>query len=420
MVKDSIAFLEGRGKSMLADLSSRMKTAASHMNFEEAAVLRDRIAAIDLTLEKQRIVSAKFKDQDVFGLYRKGNQTQVLVLQIRKGKLLGKKVFPIINLSAVSEEIISSLVIQYYDGNTDLPAEIILPLKLEDGPVISEWLTEKRGKAVALTTPRKGPSLDLSIMAHSNAENMFNTELLRDKNTEAAILQLKEKLGLKSAPRRIECFDISNVSGKHAVGSSVAFVDGKPWKDGYRRFRIRTVTDMDDYRMMREVLLRRYKEKKNLPDLVVVDGGKGQLGVAVALFRDLGIDTVDIVGLAKEKRTSQTAGIKKEEDRVYIPHRKEPVYISRWPPVHFLLQQVRDEAHRFALIYHHTLKEKKDFHSILDNVPGLGNAKKKALLAHFGDIKKIEAASPEELRNVKGVGKHLGELIHAYLRSKAV
>ncbi len=420
IVRDSIAFLEGKEKRLLADLSSRMKSAADRMIFEEAAFLRDRIAAIETTLEKQRILSAKFKDQDVFGFYREADQTQALVLHIRKGKLLGKKAFPCITLGAKSEEIVSSLMVQYYHGEVFIPSEIILPQEIEDRSVIAEWLTEKKGKPVTLRIPRqKGLAMDLLTMAGSNAESMFKTDLLRERNAEAAILQLKEKLRLINTPRRIECVDISNVSGQYAVGSLVAFVDGHPWKDGYRHLRIRTAAGMDDYGMMREVLLRRYKEKENLPDLVVVDGGKGQLGVAVALFKDLGIDKVDVIGLAKQKRTPQTTGLNKNEDRIYLPRRKEPVYISRWPAAFFMLQRVRDEAHRFAISYHHKLKEKHDFHSLLDDIPGIGDAKKKAMLAHFGDIKKIKAASLEELRKVKGVGNNLGELIHSYLSSKA-
>ncbi len=304
MVRESIIFLEGREKGLLADLSARMKKAAAELNFEEASLLRDRIAAIKTTLEKQRIVSAQFKDQDVFGLYRAGDQTQILVFHIRNGKLLGKNAFPLIGLGVESAEILSSLIIQYYDGNVDIPAEIIIPCPLEDGAVIAEWLTDKRGKKTSLRTPKQGPARDLLMMAAGNAKSTFQAEQQGRENTETALLQLTEILGLKNRPRRIEGFDISNVSGKYAVGSLVTFKDGRPWKEGYRRFRIRTVADMDDYGMMREVLYRRYAKKENLPDLLMVDGGKGQLNVATTLCHDLGIDTVDIISLAKEKSTA--------------------------------------------------------------------------------------------------------------------
>jgi excinuclease ABC subunit C len=445
MMRDSIVFLEGREKGLLADLSARMKKAAAELNFEEASLLRDRIAAIETTLEKQRIVSAQFKDQDIFGLYREGNQTQILVFQIRNGKLLGKNAFPLIGLAVISAEILSSLIIQYYDANIDIPAEIIIPCPLDDGAVIAEWLTDKRGKKASLRTPKQGPVRDLLMMAADNAKSMFQAGRQSRQNTEAALLQLTEILELKNRPLRIECFDISDISGKYAVGSLVTFNDGKPWKEGYRRFRIRTVADMDDYGMMREVLHRRYAKREKLPDLLMVDGGKGQLNVATTLCRDLGIETVDIISLAKEKSTASPVSmtpidgistltklssakktqkiishsLNKSEDRVYLPRRKDPVYIARYPQACFLLQQLRDEAHRFALAYHHKLKERHDFHSLLDDIPGVGKARKRSLLAHFGDIKKVIAASQEELQKVKGISKDLAKDIHAFLKSKS-
>ena len=415
MVREGIAFLEGREKGLLADLASRMKAASQQLNFEEAALLRDRIAAIETTLEKQRIVSTNFGDQDIFGLYRDGDQSQALVLKIRSGRLVGTKTFPLIALAAKSEEILSSLMTQYYDGEVEIPPRIITPIPVRDGAVIAEWLTEKTGKKVILSTPKKGRARELLLMADSNAENMFKTERQGRQNIETALGQLMVKLGLKSRPDRIECFDISNVSGKYAVGSLVTFVDGRPRKDGYRLFRIRTVADMDDYGMMREVLLRRYGKKEGLPDLVVVDGGKGQLGVALTLFGDLGIETLDVIALAKEKPASPSSSVSKAEERVYLPRRKEPVYLYRWPSALFLLQQIRDEAHRFAISYHHKLKQKKDFHSLLDDIPGIGETRKKVLLSHFGDIKKIKAASIGELQKAAGIGKELSVFIKEFL-----
>lgn len=416
LVRDSIAFLEGRGKGLLADLADRMEKAAAELQFEEAALLRNRIAAIETTLEKQRIVSAQFQDQDVFGIYRERDLTQILVLQIRNGKLIAKHAFPLITLPAESAALLSSLITQYYDGKNDIPPQIIVPCPLEDRNLIAEWLTDKRGKKTLLRTPRQGPARDLLMLAADNAKSMFEAGQQGREHTEVALGQLVQTLGLKNIPRLMEGFDISNVSGKYAVGSLVTFKDGKPWKEGYRRYRIRTVADMDDYGMMREVLHRRYAKRENLPDLLMVDGGKGQLNVAAALCRDLGIDTVDIISLAKEKSTASPVSLTKLEDRVYLPRRKDPVYIARHPQACFLLQQLRDEAHRFALAYHRKLKERHDFHSLLDEIPGIGKARKKELLSHFGDIKKVTGAAIEELKKVRGISKEQAHIIHAFLR----
>ena len=420
MVQDAIAFLEGKKKGLLADLSFRMKTAAERLRFEEAAIIRDRISAIEKTLETQRMASTVLKDQDVFGICREGHRTQICLLSIVQGKLLGKKSFPLIELPAAVEEILSSLIVQHYDGNVRMPAEIVLPCRLKDKAVIAEWLTEKKGRRVTLHAPQKGRSMDLLMMANRNAENSFKTERRDEGNIEKAIAVLAEKLQLKNRPERIECFDISNVSGKYAVGSLVTFAGGRSAKEGYRRFRIKTIPDMDDYGMMREVLRRRYEKKEDLPDLLMVDGGKGQLGVAVALLKDLGITGVAVIGLAKENRTSLPAPLNRREDRVYLFGRKEPIYLSRWPSALFLLQRLRDEAHRFALAYYHKLKEKHDFHSLLDDIPGIGKSRKKEMLAHFGDLKKIRSASIEDLQKVKGIGRELSALIITYLNKSGI
>jgi excinuclease ABC subunit C len=301
LVKDGIAFLEGRERALIGDLRDRMGEAAEALRFEEAAALRDRIAAIEETLEKQRVCSVTDRNRDVYGLYREGDQTQISALFIRSGRIIGQKVFPLIRLQAESAEILSSLLARYYDGMVDIPDEIVVPRELEDGAVLTEWLSEKRGRGVSLVTPKRGEPLALLSIAGRNAESAFRTARLAADRPETALPLLVEKLKLRRIPRHIECFDISNISGKHAVGSLVAFVAGLPFKDGYRRFRIRTVPGADDYAMMYEVLKRRYETRENLPDLVMVDGGKGQLGVALAVLKDLAIEDVDVIALAKER-----------------------------------------------------------------------------------------------------------------------
>jgi excinuclease ABC subunit C len=464
LVEDGIAFLEGRERALIGDLRTRMNAAAEELRFEAAAALRDRIAAIEETLERQRIVSMAGKNRDLFGLYREEDLTQISALFIRNGRMIGQKAFPLIRLRAENREILSSLLKRYYDGVADIPDDIIIPEGLEDGDVVAEWLTEKRGRGVALITPKRGETLALLGIAQRNAESAFRTaRLAADRPTEALPL-LEKKLGLRNVPLRIECFDISNIGGHYAVGSMVTFAAGAPRKDGYRRFRIRTVPGADDYAMLYEVLKRRYEKQENLPDLIMVDGGKGQLGVALAVLKDLHIEGVDVIGMAKEReerprtlpasppdRLPFQGGLScgsegdptvyqlspptdekdnplppagrhrrmnmpgKGEDRVYLPGRKDPVYLSRWPVALFLLQRIRDEAHRFAVSYHRKVKEKEDLRSLLDKIPGIGAARRKALLIFFGDIKRIRAASVLDLRQVEGIGGEMANRIRRFL-----
>ena len=414
LVNDSMAFMEGREKKLIADLCVRMDTASENLRFEEAAVLRDTIAAIEETLEKQTVVSGLSKDRDVFGIHRDGNLTQICILYERTGKIIGKMTFPLFRIRSESSEILSSLMKQYYDGGAYIPDEIIIPLDIEDRAVMMEWLSEKKGKKVSVAVPKRGQGMELLKIAGDNAKSIFELEKHATPMEETLSVLARELL-LKNIPRRIECFDISNIGGKYAVGSMVTFVDGKAWKPGYRRFRIKTVDGADDYAMMYEVLNRRYREKGNLPDLILVDGGKGQLSVAVAALKDLNAEGVDVVALAKEIRQRETD---KGEDRVYIVGKKYPVYVSKWPEALFLLQRLRDEAHRFAVAYHRQLKGKKDFHSLLDEITGIGGEKKKALLKLFGDVERIRDASVQELQGVQGIGRKTAAKIHAFLKGQ--
>jgi excinuclease ABC subunit C len=414
LVRDSVAFLEGRERKLIGDLRTRMKNASVQMHFEEAATLRDRIAAIEETLERQRVVSVNVTDRDVFGLYREGDLTQICVLFIRKGRVLGKKAFPLLKVAGETSEILSSLIKQYYDSGVYIPEGVILPCEIEDREVIKDWLSEKGEHKVSVSAPRKGHGLEALQIARCNAENAFNEARQSDRSEEAMSI-LVRVLQLKNLPSRIECFDISNIGGHHAVGSMVTFENGKPWKPGYRRFKIRTVGKSDDYAMMYEVLKRRYRGGENLPDLIVIDGGKGQLKVAVSVLHDLGMKGMDVIGIAKAKTLQN--GLR-PEDHVYLPRRKNPVYLSKWPSALFLLQGVRDEAHRFAIAYYRKLKGKKDLRSILDNIPGIGQNRKKALLTLFGDMQKIRSASIETLQGVDGIGLQMARNIFTFLKEK--
>jgi excinuclease ABC subunit C len=467
LVKDGITFLEGRERVLIGDLHARMDEAAEALRYEAAAALRDQIAAIEKTIERQRIFSLAGRNRDVFGLYREGNLTQVSAHFIRNGRMIGQKAFPLIRLRAENGEILSSLLKRYYDAVADIPDDIVIPEGLEDGDVVAEWLTEKRGRGVSLVTPKRGETWALLDIARRNAEAAFRTARLTADRPMETLPLLEEKLGLRNVPFLIECFDISNIGGKYAVGSMVTFAAGAPLKEGYRRFRIRTVPGADDYAMLYEVLKRRYAKRENLPHLIMVDGGKGQLGVALAVLKDLHVEEVDVIGMAKERevlspnvpapppdqltsqgellggseggpttyklsppadekgrplpaasrrRRLEAAG--KGEDRVYLPGRKDPVYLSRWPMALFLLQRIRDEAHRFAVSYHRKVKEKGDLQSLLDRIPGIGATRRTALLTFFGDVKRVRAASVHELQRVEGIGCEMASRIQTFLDSE--
>jgi len=421
LVEDSLSFLDGQEKTLVDDLKMRMEDASEHLRFEEAAALRDRIAAIEETIEKQYVESSKHRDRDVFGIHCEAGLTQALAMFIRKGRWVGQKVFPLVRIALEPAEVLSSLIKQYYDDALHVPDEILIPLELEDRQVIGEWLSEKHGRGISVTVPKRGEGRDLLAAAQRNAEHALQEGRLRDDDPAEALRLLREKLRLAREPQRIECFDISNIGGNDAVGSRVTFVGGRAAKDGYRRYKVRTVEDSDDYAMMYEVLKRRFTDTSVLPDLLMVDGGKGQVSVAHAVLGDLGISGVDIIGLAKEQHEALGnkkrfgPAIAKDTDRVYLPGRKDPVYLAKWPAAHFLLQRIRDEAHRFAITYHRRLKERRDIRSVLDDIPGIGTARKKALLAAFGDVRQIGAARLEDLQKIGGIGRDMAKKIKDYL-----
>jgi len=420
-IDDSILFLEGRESKLLDMLKKRMTEAAENLEFEEAARLRDQIAAVETTVEKQRMVSAEFKDQDVFGLYREDDHVQVCILRIREGKTLGTKRFPPVRTAAADAEILSSLLRQYYDAELFIPEEVVIPEAIEDGDILAEWLSEKRGKKTDLIVPRRGSRRDLVGIARQNAEDIFKSERAVRMDEETAMALLRDKLHLHKLPRRIECFDISNLGGQLPVGSLVSFVDGKPDKAGYRLFHVRGVEGADDYASMYEVLKRRYENRENLPDLLMVDGGRGQVGMAVTVLRELGIGNLDVIGLAKGSAPGGDEGdvrrrpSMKEQDHVYLAGRKDPVYLIKYPAALFFLQRIRDEAHRFAITHHRRRMEKRDVRSLLDDIPGVGAAKKKALLRHFGDIDSLRRAGQDALREVPGITDKLAEEILRHL-----
>ena len=400
LVENVSMFFEGKYDEIMETLKAEMEEAAQNHEYEKAAVLRDQLNSVEDVLEKQKMEFTRSLDQDVVASASDDELACVVVFSVREGKIIGKDDFLMSGAENTSEEkIISAFLKQYYTGPRHVPAKIIIPRDVEDKNLVEEWLSEKREDEVSIEVPTEGVEYRLVRMVSKNAEIILNHQ----KEVKGALLDLKKYLGIPRIPKRIEAFDISNISGKMAVGSMVVFENGAPKKNYYRRYKIRT-EGPDDYAMMREMLERRYtglmKDKGPVPDLVLVDGGKGQLNVATDVFKFLGVEDVPIIGLAKEF------------EHVFIPQTPSPLILPRDSEALLLLQRIRDEAHRFAVTYHKKLRSKEFEKSILDEISGVGNKRKINLLKHFGDIKNIEKASVNEIAEVKGISRNLAVKIH--------
>jgi excinuclease ABC subunit C len=413
-------FLEGRSDEFLPELREQMERAAEALDFEQAARLRDEIKAIEHVLERQKIASSKRETFDVLALAQgEGGDACVQVATIREGKMLGSEHF-LMTGARIDDEpahILGSFVTQFYDEAALVPRELVLQHSIDDQQLIREWLSERRGGPVKLTVPKRGTRRHLVGMVAKSADENLNHERVRwlndEQRTTMALAELGDRLQLEKIPRRIECYDISNLQGDSPVASMVVFEDGKPKKSDYRRFGIKDVQGPNDYAMMQEVLRRRFKRAKDLesteewrelPDLVIVDGGKGQLSSALAVFHELDV-SVPVVGLAKEN------------EEIFLPGQSDPVILPRDAQSLYLVQRVRDEAHRFAVTFHRSKRKKSSFKSALDEVRGLGPARKKSLLRTFGSVKKIREASVDQLSTVDGIGPALAEQIKADLGS---
>ncbi len=427
-VRQAMLFIEGKQQELIAELKQRMRAKSAALEFEAAARIRDQIEAVEKTLEKQRMVSHWGADQDIFGLYREGGFIEVQILFVRQGKLTGNQAYSLEDLEFPDDEIVGALVTQFYQGHRFIPDEILLPVALDDGAVREEYLGERKGKKVSLLAPQRGDKRQLVEMAADNARQSFSERHDQEKAREKMLRELQAHLRLKNFPQRIECFDISTIHGAHAVGSMVTFVNGEPNKELFRHYRIRTIdaaSGGDDFGMMLEVLKRRFsrgKEAADLPDLVVVDGGKGQLAMALAAMAEVGVNGVEAVGLAKMRvqAAPRSAEIERSEERVFLPGQSNPVTLRRNSNALFLLQRVRDEAHRFAITYHKKLRSQQTLYSALDRIPGVGGVRKRALLRAFGSIKRIEEASLEELLKVPSMNEKLAREILMTLRGAPV
>jgi excinuclease ABC subunit C len=413
VVKDVILFLKGKNTELSRSLKDKMAEASESQRYEEAAVYRDKIDAIKTVIDKQKIISTSQVDQDVIACTSDGGWSMVQLLAIRGGKMIAEKIYKMKNLNQEDDsETLASFLKQYYAEELALPSEILLSHTIEDAELIEQWLTEKKQTKVSIEVPLKGKKRGLIAMAEENARFAMRTELDKEDVATRSLEELQETLSLKNFPRVIEGFDISNISGTHAVGSMVVFENAKSAKEKYRRFKIKTVEGIDDYAMITEVMTRRYArlldENLPLPDLILIDGGKGHLNTGYKVLESLELEgRIDLACIAKGKFRSNV-----ETDEVFLVVKKNPVAFKESSPSRFLLQRVRDEAHRFAIDYHRKLRGKGSLSSPLEGIPGIGKKRRLMLLKEFGSIENIKNATLEDLQKLPGITKPIAEKIN--------
>ena len=413
--------LEGKNLELLRELRERMKAYAERLEFEEAARVRDSVRSIEKTVERQTVLHHWGGDQDVFGLYREGGFIEAIVLLVRNGKLTSTRGWSFHDLEFPDDDVLADLLTQYYAGARFIPDEVILPVELEDAEVRAELLSERRGKKVEVIVPQRGDKLRLLEMAMENARQSFASRRDNESTREKMLEDLRAKLHLRNTPKRIECYDISNLQGSMVVGSQATFDEGEPQKALYRRYRIRTVEGQDDFASLYEVLSRRLKRaqaEKEYPDLWVIDGGKGQLNVAIQVLKEFGLsDQIEVISLAKQHVLSdaRNRAVTKSEERVFLPNRKDPIVLPRNSTALFVLVRIRDEAHRFAITYNRDLRRRARLRSVLDDIEGIGPVRRRGLLRHFGSLRRIREASLQELASVKGVNAELAAEIRRHL-----
>ena len=438
VVQQVILFMEGRTEHVLRDLKQKMHAASEALEFERAAILRDQVQTIDRVNEAQKVVSLKRGDEDVIALAQSGGEAWVEVFFIRNGKLTGRDHFLMEGTQdEQSAHVLDQFVKQFYDTAPHIPGEVVLQYPLEDTAAIQAWLTQKRGHRVRLHVPQRGEKRRLVEMVAENAAQGLQQRAVKwladSGNLQQAMEEVHAALNLPRLPKRIECYDISNIQGSNPVGSMVVFEDGRPKSSHYRRFQIKDVQGVDDYSMMQEMLRRRFKrlseqvrasdsngqsaetengasgKAKNeawgiIPDLVIIDGGKGHLSAVLQVFLELGLmDTVPLSSLAKEN------------EELYVPHDPDPILLPRGSQGLFLVQRVRDEAHRFAITYHRQRRSKSAVKSAMDSVPGIGPKRKRTLLSRFGSVAGVREASLEDLASVSGMTISLAQKVKEHL-----
>ncbi|MBJ7449290.1 MAG: excinuclease ABC subunit UvrC [Parachlamydiales bacterium] len=403
LVKNTVQFLRGNDKGVLKTLYAQMESASENLAFEEAAGILRTIKQIELTLEEQRVEKATRADTDAIGIYRHGDDAYLTLLFIRNGKLIGSRQFTFTKTVEEDDELLASFLLQFYGVGRELPQEILVPVSIESVKQIEDVLNENATRKLHILNPQKGDKRHLSDLANTNAKTSYEKEKDDKTSREKVLLEMQEKLRLTNFPKKIECFDNSHLSGTIPVASMVVFEDGIKNGKSYRTYHLRSADPSDDYGAMNEVLTRRYgkaKQSNNLPDCIIVDGGKGQLSTAVKVLESLDISTVDIIALAKDQGRHDRGAT---QERIFLRNTKDPVILRSNSSLLFLLQQIRDEAHRFAITFQRKQRKKKTIVTTLADIPGIGPVKQKLLLSYFGSAKRLKKAPQEELERVQGL-----------------
>jgi excinuclease ABC subunit C len=414
MIDEVLAFLAGDVDLVARRIRERMAQASERLDFERAAQLKKQLDALRMVEEGQRMQVGEREDRDVIALSRVGDLACGLILKVRRGRVLGKEHHLLRNLAAANAdpaEILGLFLTRWYLRGGEFPSEVLVPFEFEDRPLVEAWFAEHVPHAVRVHVPRRGEKLKLLRLAEQNASLLLEEEILRGRGdgTRAAdvVRALQREIGLPSLPRRIAAFDVSTIQGADPVGSCAVFLDGEPRKGEYRRFRIQYVEGQDDFAMMAEIVGRYFRGKlegeEELPDLVVIDGGRGQLGAALAVLRELGLEDVPTVALAKQ------------DEELYLAGRAEPLVLPRRSEALRLLQRLRNEAHRFAVAYHRKRRSRRTLVSAVEAIPGIGAKRRQALLRRFGSVERLREASPEEIAGVPGFSRQLAERVLSHL-----
>ena len=429
LVNRFIDVLKGRDKSVLTEIEREMNEASANLEYERAARLRDRMRAISVTVSRQRATLGEDKtaNRDVIGFYREADRTMVSLLCYREGMLVDSSSREIKSILP-DEELLSGFLEAYYQQAAFIPEEVLIPLELEGSEALSSWLSDKAESKVAVLAPKIGEKKKLLELAETNARHGLKVRDESEQRERELLKQLQESAQLENVPVRMECYDISHTQGKETVASGVCFVDGKPEKSLYRKYKIKSHDSNDDFASMEEVLRRRLdraRKEESYPDLIVIDGGLGQLGRVQKVFEELNIVGIDLIGLAKSRDKSEpgwesgySAKRKLTDERIFVPGSSEPITLGQRSPALFLLMRIRDEAHRFAITFHRELARKAAIESGLDSIEGIGPKRKKALVKKFGSPKGVKLASADDLASVEGISHPVARRIFEHFATE--